>query len=759
MPTRCLRSPRCRAAPATAAQAAPPAAAGCPAGAVAHRPRLRAPAAAAPQPRRPAPASRPPAVAACRRRIAPPRPPRPQPARPHAAGRAAASAPRRGRPAAAAPSPRRQAPRSRRRRGDRASSTTCWRTPSFRRARVGILALLLGFGFYRAQQRKKSPQVDSSFLESRLQPDSFFGASGGQRIDTNEGGADRLVDGVFAQPARCRRRRRPGRRSRRLPGLRARPAGRGNPQGGDAHHARSASPSTASCWRSIPSGATPRRSKLVATEAYSLTRGDRPGVGAHLRPGPGTRPVQSAVPPRRPAGCEAAPRRRRCRACRPPHARRPRRPRRRCRRRRRPAISTSTSISRSATTSRRPRRAGPPSAACRASDGRLDVAAGSSQPTPSLDMRAAAYGTSRTPARLAAAELTPVRSSLTSILDNACDFAPAASAPQPAGAAAPAPLPTGRHDRIRPGRACRWTSTAGSQAAAPAAAAAAKPRRLPCASRTRRRQHRRLRGQQRAAAIRWPPSSRWPRNSTPSATPTARAAWREEVLAEASGDLKTAPSACSRKSADAVPLSISVLEGLPMRLALGISYNGQAYEGWQSQPSGRTVQDQLENALAPIRRPARFHRLRRPHRRRRARPDAGRPLRHRPASARSSPGSAAPTASCRRTSRCSGRRPVPDAFHSRASATGAPLCLCGAGIARCGPASMPAASAGCSARWTRDAMREAAALLVGEHDFSSFRAVGVPGAHAGQDAWRRSPSPAAAPIGASTSRPTPSCTT
>lgn len=34
-----------------------------------------------------------------------------------------------------------------------------------------------------------------------------------------------------------------------------------------------------------------------------------------------------------------------------------------------------------------------------------------------------------------------------------------------------------------------------------------------------------------------------------------------------------------------------------MRLALGISYHGQAYEGWQSQPSGRTVQDQLEGAL------------------------------------------------------------------------------------------------------------------------------------------------------------------
>ena len=34
-----------------------------------------------------------------------------------------------------------------------------------------------------------------------------------------------------------------------------------------------------------------------------------------------------------------------------------------------------------------------------------------------------------------------------------------------------------------------------------------------------------------------------------------------------------------------------------MRVALGISYNGQTYEGWQSQTSGRTVQDQLEKAL------------------------------------------------------------------------------------------------------------------------------------------------------------------
>ncbi len=50
----------------------------------------------------------------------------------------------------------------------------------------GLLALLAGFGAYRLRQRKKSSQVDSSFLESRLQPDSFFGASGGQRVDTND---------------------------------------------------------------------------------------------------------------------------------------------------------------------------------------------------------------------------------------------------------------------------------------------------------------------------------------------------------------------------------------------------------------------------------------------------------------------------------------------------------------------------------------------------------------------------------------------
>ena len=49
----------------------------------------------------------------------------------------------------------------------------------------GLLLLLLGYGAYRVvQRRRQGAGVDSSFLESRIQPDSFFGASGGQRIDT-----------------------------------------------------------------------------------------------------------------------------------------------------------------------------------------------------------------------------------------------------------------------------------------------------------------------------------------------------------------------------------------------------------------------------------------------------------------------------------------------------------------------------------------------------------------------------------------------
>jgi len=50
------------------------------------------------------------------------------------------------------------------------------------------LALLAGFGIYRFTRRSKKDSGETSFLESRLQPDSFFGASGGQRIDTRDAG-------------------------------------------------------------------------------------------------------------------------------------------------------------------------------------------------------------------------------------------------------------------------------------------------------------------------------------------------------------------------------------------------------------------------------------------------------------------------------------------------------------------------------------------------------------------------------------------
>jgi len=49
-----------------------------------------------------------------------------------------------------------------------------------------VLALLAGLGVYRWRSRARSESGETSFLESRLQPDSFFGATGGQRIDTRD---------------------------------------------------------------------------------------------------------------------------------------------------------------------------------------------------------------------------------------------------------------------------------------------------------------------------------------------------------------------------------------------------------------------------------------------------------------------------------------------------------------------------------------------------------------------------------------------
>jgi pilus assembly protein FimV len=51
---------------------------------------------------------------------------------------------------------------------------------------IGLVVLLVGLALYRLRGRFRKDNGETSFLESRLQPDSFFGASGGQRVDTRD---------------------------------------------------------------------------------------------------------------------------------------------------------------------------------------------------------------------------------------------------------------------------------------------------------------------------------------------------------------------------------------------------------------------------------------------------------------------------------------------------------------------------------------------------------------------------------------------
>jgi pilus assembly protein FimV len=57
-------------------------------------------------------------------------------------------------------------------------------------AGAALIALLIGFLLYRVLGRKRQDAGDSVFLESRMPKDSFFGASGGESVDTkNRSGA------------------------------------------------------------------------------------------------------------------------------------------------------------------------------------------------------------------------------------------------------------------------------------------------------------------------------------------------------------------------------------------------------------------------------------------------------------------------------------------------------------------------------------------------------------------------------------------
>jgi tRNA pseudouridine38-40 synthase len=157
-----------------------------------------------------------------------------------------------------------------------------------------------------------------------------------------------------------------------------------------------------------------------------------------------------------------------------------------------------------------------------------------------------------------------------------------------------------------------------------------------------------------------------------------------------------------------------------MRLALGISYNGQAYQGWQSQSSGLTVQDRLEAALtqfaaAPLTTVCA------------GRTDAGvhglMQVVHLDTDVQREE-----ISWVRGTNRflppdiaVEWARPVPDAFHSRASATARRYAY----LVRQSPV-RPSVDAG-RVGWVfrpldGTAMQQAADLLAGQHDFTSFRA-------------------------------------
>ncbi len=156
-----------------------------------------------------------------------------------------------------------------------------------------------------------------------------------------------------------------------------------------------------------------------------------------------------------------------------------------------------------------------------------------------------------------------------------------------------------------------------------------------------------------------------------------------------------------------------------MRVALGLSYRGEAYRGWQSQPGGRTVQDCVEAALTqfadhPVRTLCA------------GRTDAGvhalNQVVHFDAEVER-----APFSWVRGTNRylpgdiavqwC---RPVTGVFHARNSAIGRRYVY--VVLESAVRPSIEAFSAGWSFRpLDGEAMRAAAATLIGEHDFSAFR--------------------------------------
>jgi tRNA pseudouridine38-40 synthase len=156
-----------------------------------------------------------------------------------------------------------------------------------------------------------------------------------------------------------------------------------------------------------------------------------------------------------------------------------------------------------------------------------------------------------------------------------------------------------------------------------------------------------------------------------------------------------------------------------MRVALGLNYRGTAYRGWQSQPDGRTVQDVLEAGLLSFAgRPTRVVCA--------GRTDAGVHAVHQVVHLDTEV-VRAPDSWVRGTNRflpadvaVEWARPVADTFDARRSAVGRRYVY-----VLVESAVRPGLESG-RVGWTfrpldLAAMQRAAAVLLGEHDFSAFR--------------------------------------
>jgi pilus assembly protein FimV len=166
-------------APATATAPAQPAAPAAPATPPAPAPEAKAPtpAPAAPPAPAPAPVAQAPAEPP-KTEPATPSVPLPAPATPAPAAAASepAAAPKPAAPTAAPPAPVEEP----------SMLAALTEHPMAVPGGIGLAVLLAGLALYRLRGRFRKDNGETSFLESRLQPDSFFGASGGQRVDTRD---------------------------------------------------------------------------------------------------------------------------------------------------------------------------------------------------------------------------------------------------------------------------------------------------------------------------------------------------------------------------------------------------------------------------------------------------------------------------------------------------------------------------------------------------------------------------------------------